>query len=143
VHVGHRVHTCYVHTITTRVVEEMNIPWFVLVIAAVNKTQPFLRPYYVDTMVCLYAITYGVWWVVKHEKEWQCKLDATSGAHKLIYFQIMEAAATIPYAFASVYLMFELVIPMWVFYTCLVVGVFGRPLVDWRWKKQMIQLSLG
>jgi hypothetical protein len=121
----------------------MNIPWFVLVVVAVDKTQPFLRPYYVDTMVCLYAVTYGVWWVVKHEKEWQCKLDATSGAHKLIYFQSMEAAVTIPHAFASAYLLFDLVIPMWVFYTCLVIGVFGRLLVDWRWKKQMIQLSLG
>jgi hypothetical protein len=121
----------------------MIVPWFVLLVSAVNKTQPFLQPYYIDTTVILYALVCGIAHVLQNDEDWRAKLEATNSEDKLMTFQCLEAAVALPSAFVSIYLLFDLIIPMWVFYTCLILGVFGDQFVKWRWKKQMRQLSLG
>lgn len=121
----------------------MIVPWFVLLISAVNKTQPFLQPYYVDTVVILYSLAFGTARVIQNDEDWKAKLEATNSEDKLVLFQCLEAAVAIPSAFASVYLLFDLIIPIWIFYTCLILGVFGDQFVKWRWRKQMLQLTLG
>tara|TARA_B110000902_G_C14282851_1_gene577630 strand:- start:3131 stop:3496 length:366 start_codon:yes stop_codon:yes gene_type:complete len=121
----------------------MNTHWFVLLVSAVNKTQPFLKPYYIDTVVVLYALVYGIAHVLSNSDEWLCKLSATSSEEQLVFFQCIEGIVAVPFIFSSIYLLFPLVIPMWVFYICLIIGVFGKQLIAWQWKKQMIQLNLG
>lgn len=121
----------------------MIVHWFVLLVSAVNKTQPFLQPYYIDTVVILYALVCGIAHVLQNDEDWRAKLAATNSEDKLTTFQCLEAAVALPSAFSSIYLLFDLIIPMWVFYTCLILGVFGDQFVKWRWKKQMLQLTLG
>lgn len=134
---------CNILTITSRANKEMNVHWFVLLASAVNKTQPFLRPYYIDAIVVLYAFVQGFAYVLSNSEEWVCKLSATSSKDRLVFFQCIECIVAVPYVFASIYLLFPLVIPIWVFYTCLIIGVFGKRLVEWQWEKQMLQLNLG
>lgn len=121
----------------------MIVPWSVLLVSAINKTQPFLQPYYTDVMVLLYSITFGVAHTVNNTEDWRAKLAATHGLKKLVFFQCLESAVAMPAAFASVYLLFELVIPIWFFYTCLIIAVFGKQFLKYKWRTQMMTLSLG
>lgn len=121
----------------------ISIPWFVLLTAAFNKTQPFLETTYSTVLICLYMISMGAWWIVKNTDEWKCKLEATQGMDKLHKFQLLEMVVMLPTSFISVYLLFDSLIPIELFYTCLVVAVFGRQFVNWRWERQMHQLTLA
>lgn len=121
----------------------ISTPWFVLLTAAFNRTQPFMEKTYTTALICLYTVSMVGWWVVKNADEWKCKLEATQGMDKLYKFQLLEIAVMLPTFFISVYLLFDSLIPIELFYACLVVAVFGRQFVDWRWERQMHQLTLS
>jgi len=82
-------------------------------------------------------------WVVANNDKWKSNLAATQSQHNLVKFQCYEAAVAVPTSFISIYLLFESTIPMEVFYTLMVIAVFGRRVVDWTWEKQLRPLSLS
>jgi hypothetical protein len=121
----------------------VSIPWFVLLVSAFNKTQPFLEITYSTVIICLYTVSMGAWQLVSKTDEWKSKLAATQSQDKLMQFQVAELAVMFPTNFVSVYLLFDSFIPVQLFYVCMLVAVFGRQIVKWMWEKQLHRLTLS
>lgn len=122
---------------------QVTIPWFVLLVSAFNKSQPFLEITYSTAIAVLYSISMSAYQLVSATDVWKGKLAATHGQAKLMYVQIAELVVMIPTNFVSVYLLFDSMLPIELFYTFMLIAVFGRRILDWMWERQMRTLTLG
>lgn len=122
---------------------QVTIPWFVLLVSAFNKSQPFLEITYSTAIVVLYSISMSTYQFVSATDVWKGKLAATHGQDKLMYVQIAELVVMLPTNFVSVFLLFDSVLPIELFYTFMLLAVFGRRILDWMWERQMRTLTLG
>ena len=120
------------------------VPWFVLLVAGVDATFPFMTPLTVTVSMLLYAVCGTIWWTFyndENNRKWLRQHSACESEHQYRY-SVMEAAVALPTMLASVYLLFESYIPIAVFWVCLVVGVVGRHAADRVWQRNMVVLEL-
>jgi len=122
---------------------QVSIPWFVLLVSAFNKSQPFLDIIYSTVIICLYTVSMSAYQLVEQTEVWKGKLAATNSQDKLVHVQLAELVVMFPTNFVSVFLLFDSVLPNELFYTCMLVAVFARRIVDWMWERQMRTLALG
>lgn len=118
------------------------LPWFVLLVAGVQKQTPFLEPFYNTLTILVYSLCISLYWVVSHDEKWRRKLHATNST-EIVRFQLMEFAAALPMSFATVYLLFDTLIPFPVFWVALFTGTVAQRWTVWIWERQMQTLLLG